>query len=136
MTALTASLRKTIASLDSVSKRREYGLFKAEGLKCVTDTSRGFAISELFVSGKWREDNPGVLENATVISARDIERMSSMSTPPGVIGVFRIPVFESLGPENLKHLPLILSVIPEISALLSESPTGWASATLFVQPTR
>lgn len=112
MTALTASLRKTIASLDSVTKRREYGLFKAEGLKCVTDTSRGFAISELFVSGKWREDNPGVLENATVISARDIERMSSMSTPPGVIGVFRIPVFESLGPENLKgRLTLALDSI-------------------------
>lgn len=112
MTALTASLRKTIASLDSVSKRREYGLFKAEGLKCVTDTSHGFVISELFVSGKWREDNPGVLETATVVSVRDIERMSSMSTPPGVIGVFKLPKFEAFGPENLQgRLTLALDSI-------------------------
>ena len=67
---------KLVRSLQQKKFRDERGLFVAEGRKCVEELSKAFERVLLFVEG----------ENAT---AQEIEQMSSLRTPQGVIGVFR-----------------------------------------------
>ena len=67
---------KLVRSLQQKKFRDERGLFVAEGRKCVEELSKAFERVMLFVEGK----------NAT---AQEIEQMSSLRTPQGVIGVFR-----------------------------------------------
>ncbi len=92
---LTNSLRKTIASLDDARTRRLTGLFKAEGTKCVADTIGAFDIDTLFATAAWEEANPSLVARASDrymrVTSKDLMRMSSLSTPPEVIAVYRIP---------------------------------------------
>ena len=67
---------KLVRSLQQKKFRDERGLFVAEGRKCVEELSKAFERVMLFVEG----------EDAT---AQEIEQMSSLRTPQGVIGVFR-----------------------------------------------
>ena len=67
---------KLVRSLQQKKFRDERGLFVAEGRKCVEELAKAFEQVMLFVEG----------ENAT---AQEIEQMSSLRTPQGVIGVFR-----------------------------------------------
>lgn len=69
---------KLVRGLQQKKQRDEQRLFVAEGRKCVEEIAKGFEQVFLFVEG----------ENA---SAEDIARMSSLRTPQGVIGVFRMP---------------------------------------------
>lgn len=67
---------KLVRSLQQKKFRDERGLFVAEGHKCVEELAKAFEQVMLFVEG----------ENAT---AQEIEQMSSLHTPQGMIGVFR-----------------------------------------------
>lgn len=67
---------KLIKSLQQKKYRDETGLFVAEGEKCVEELRKGFELVSLYREG----------ENAT---RTEIEQMSGLKTPQGVIGVFR-----------------------------------------------
>jgi tRNA G18 (ribose-2'-O)-methylase SpoU len=67
---------KQVRSLQQKKFRDELGLFVAEGDKCVEELRKGFELVALFREG----------ENAT---RSEIEQMSGLQTPQGVIGVFR-----------------------------------------------
>ena len=67
---------KFVRSLQLKKVRDAEGLFVAEGEKCVEELRRGFELVSLYREG----------ENAT---RTEIEQMSSLKTPQGVIGVFR-----------------------------------------------
>ena len=67
---------KQIRSLQQKKFRDETGLFVAEGEKCVEELRKGFELVHLYREG----------ENAT---RTEIEQMSGLRTPQGVIGVFR-----------------------------------------------
>ena len=67
---------KFVRSLQLKKVRDAEGLFVAEGEKCVEELRRGFELVSLYREG----------ENAT---RTEIEQMSSLRTPQGVIGVFR-----------------------------------------------
>jgi len=66
---------KWVRSLKLKKNRDELGLFVAEGKKCVEELQRYFELQLLITP-----------ENA---SPTEIEQMSGMKTPQGVIGVFR-----------------------------------------------
>ena len=70
---------KLIKSLQQKKYRDETHLFVAEGEKCVSELSKGFELVHLYREG----------ENAT---RSDIELMSGLRTPQGVIGVFKKPI--------------------------------------------
>lgn len=72
---LTKAQVKWVRSLQSKKVRDELGLFVAEGEKCVSELRGTFPL-ELLVTP----------DNA---SPAEIEQMSSLRTPQGVIGVFR-----------------------------------------------
>jgi len=67
---------KTVRSLQVKKFRDELGLFVAEGDKCVLELAKAFELVHLYREG----------ENAT---RTEIEQMSGLRTPQGVVGVFK-----------------------------------------------
>ena len=67
---------KLVRSLQQKKFRDELGLFVAEGNKCVEELQKSFELVHLYREG----------ENAT---RTEIEQMSGLRTPQGVIGVFK-----------------------------------------------
>ena len=102
---------KLVRSLQQKKFRDERGLFVAEGRKCVEELAKAFEQVMLFVEG----------ENAT---AQEIEQMSSLRTPQGVIGVFR------KAGETLPNPPLkgggetVLAIAPQATYRGGERPTN------------
>ena len=66
---------KLVRSLQQKKYRDESGLFVAEGAKCVEELRKSFELVHLYREG----------ENAT---RTEIEQMSGLRTPQGVVGVF------------------------------------------------
>jgi len=85
---------KTVRSLQVKKFRDELGLFVAEGDKCVSELTKAFELVHLYREG----------ENAT---RTEIEQMSGLRTPQGVIGVFRKHSIEDL---RLKIEDLVLAL--------------------------
>lgn len=67
---------KLVKSLQQKKYRDEAGLFVAEGEKCVEELRKGFELVHFYREG----------ENAT---RTEIEQLSGLRTPQGVIGVFK-----------------------------------------------
>ena len=74
---------KMVRSLQQKKYRDELGLFVAEGEKCVSELSKAFELVHLYREG----------ENA---SRTEIEQMSGLKTPQGVIAVFEKKPIEDL----------------------------------------
>jgi len=75
MNPLSKSQIKWVRSLQQKKHRDAEGVFVAEGEKCINDLRAGFELILLATP-----------ENAT---ATEIERMSSLRSPQGMIGVFK-----------------------------------------------
>ncbi len=114
---LTNQMRKDVAALDEARTRRQARLFKAEGQKCVNDTLGHFTLHSLYATAAWAEANDGLVSLAAdrmaVVTRRDLERMSHLSTPPQVIAVYDMP--EECIPLNIgvDNLALVLDGIQD-----------------------
>ena len=91
---------KFVRSLQLKKVRDEEGLFVAEGEKCVEELRRGFELVSLYREG----------ENAT---RTEIEQMSSLKTPQGVIGVFKKSVSPKDGQSGGAGLILVLDGVQD-----------------------
>lgn len=96
MVELTTSMRRLVRSLASAKHRREHGLFTVEGVKCVRDTAVYFDCVALFATSSWIDANNNIIaevapEELYQVKNSDLERMTSLSTPPSVIALCRIP---------------------------------------------
>ena len=83
---------KFVRSLQLKKVRDAEGLFVAEGEKCVEELRRGFELVYYIQTAEKPLPNlpPKGQEVATLIATpAEIEQMSSLKTPQGVIGVFR-----------------------------------------------
>ena len=76
MERISKSQIKLVRSLQQKKYRDETGLFVAEGDKCVGELRKSFELVQFYREG----------ENAT---RSEIEQMSGLRTPQGVIGVFK-----------------------------------------------
>jgi TrmH family RNA methyltransferase len=74
---------KLIKSLQLKKHRDETGLFVAEGEKCVEELRKGFELVHLFINGEADK------REAIHVSQTQLEQMSGLRTPQGVIGVFK-----------------------------------------------
>lgn len=83
---------KLVRSLQQKKFRDELGLFVAEGEKCVSELTKSFELIHLYREG----------ENAT---RTEIEQMSGLRTPQGVIGVFN-----KRSVVSIQHSDLILAL--------------------------
>ena len=87
---------KLVKSLQQKKFRDELGLFVAEGDKCVSELRKSFELVHLYREG----------ENAT---RTEIEQMSGLRAPQGVVGVFKKKPLSNLpleGQENSLILAL------------------------------
>ena len=94
---------KFVRSLQLKKVRDAEGLFVAEGEKCVEELRRGFELVYYIQTAEKPLPNlpPKGQEVATLIATpTEIEQMSSLKTPQGVIGVFRKPVSEAVCQSN------------------------------------
>lgn len=87
MEHLSKAQVKWVRSLQQKKHRDAEGVFVAEGAKCVEELRRAFELVLLATS-----------DNATYT---EIEQMSSLRTPQGVIGVFKKRAFNSEIPSDL-----------------------------------
>lgn len=93
------------ASLGSAKMRRKHGLFIVEGEKCVADTMHSFTPEAIIV-----RKGAYAVDELMRMGYRDISRyeadgeqmhkLSNLSTPSDVVGVFRLP--ESSSDSDLK----------------------------------
>ena len=100
MEHISKSQVKMVRSLQQKKFRDELGLFVAEGEKCVDELRKGFELVMLIREG----------ENAT---RTEIEQMSGLRTPQGVIGVFRKPNDSPAAVYPLSSLTLVLDGVQD-----------------------
>lgn len=113
MGELTNSLRKTFASLSSTKYRRELSLFMAQGTKCVLDTIDFFDVETILATSQWLNSHDSVIDSCdiTIVRRQDIERITTLSTPPEVIAIYHIPKEEC--PEVGGRLSLALDGVQD-----------------------
>lgn len=82
------------ASLSMRKMRKRHGLFVVEGEKCVADTPPTFELEAIVATPEWFEKTSFVIDGNQARSASEAElkKISSLSTPPEVLAVYRIPV--------------------------------------------
>ena len=96
MEKISKSQIKLVRSLQMKKFRDETGLFVAEGEKCVEELRKGFEV-EYYIqtAGADRPATPdrtqtGLRPDRVLLATpKEIEQMSGLKTPQGVIGVFR-----------------------------------------------
>lgn len=96
MEKISKSQIKLVRSLQMKKFRDETGLFVAEGEKCVEELRKGFEV-EYYIqtAGADRPATPdrtqtGLRPDRVLLATpKEIEQMSGLRTPQGVIGVFR-----------------------------------------------
>ena len=84
MEKVTKSQVKLVKSLQYKKFRDELGLFVAEGEKCVGELQKGFELEYRIQSTEYRPQTDSLLA-----SPKEIEQMSGLKTPQGVVGVFK-----------------------------------------------
>lgn len=107
---------KYIQSLSHKKFRDEEGVFIAEGPKIINELLKApnLELQELFATAPWLEENsppagPGVI---TVVSEKELERLSGLATPNQVLGIFSKPHFEDpVRPED--RITLLLDTIQD-----------------------
>lgn len=101
-------LSKTRASylqgLGIKKMREKKHLFAAEGAKCVADTLSSFPLHSLVATKEWWNiashdarlnrllSAPEMADHLFVADAATVAKLSSLSTPPGVIAFYQLPV--------------------------------------------
>lgn len=91
-----------VAQLKHKKFRREYGVFTAEGTKCVIDTIGAFNIKMFVATDAWLNSDSfseisDLVRNTELYSASpaEMQRMSQLSTSPQVLAVYNIPEVDS-----------------------------------------
>ena len=96
-----------VRSLQQKKFRDETGLFVAEGEKCVEELCKGFELQLKIYSSQFTITE--VDDKTVYATPTEIEQMSGLRTPQGVIGVFKkepLPFLPQKGQENSLCLAL------------------------------
>ncbi len=114
---ISTSTRKLITSLKQAKHRKDQGLFVVEGTRAVLDTVPFFDVEYLVATSRWIEEYgmglPGGLPAAMLSRTDDMERMSSLTTPQGVLAVCRMPHHDSFAPVSADELVIALDKVQD-----------------------
>ena len=117
MMTISTSTRKLITSLKQAKHRKDQGLFVVEGTRAVLDTVPFFDVEYLVATSRWIEEYgmglPGGLPAAMLARTDDMERMSSLTTPQGVLAVCRMPHRDSFAPVSADELVIALDKVQD-----------------------
>ena len=87
MDKISKSQVKLVRSLQLKKFRDELGLFVAEGEKCVSEIAKGFEL--VFRVQSTDRFTDSIQTDTLLATPTEIEQMSGLKTPQGVIGVFK-----------------------------------------------
>ena len=97
---------KLIQSLKQTKFRKENKMFVVEGNKLVSELiASDFKIEKILVTETWLEKFPEMsasLNSYEIVNAKQMEQMSSMVTPPGIIATAHTPSY-NIRPENAEN---------------------------------
>jgi RNA methyltransferase, TrmH family len=97
---------KKFSSLKRKSKRNELGLFVVEGKKICNELIKSdFEIERLFTTDNFKHEYP----TAELISSKDADRLSNLKNQSNVIGIVKIPTYET--PEKQEKITIYLEGI-------------------------
>jgi TrmH family RNA methyltransferase len=102
---------KFVKSLKLKKNRLQEGLFIAEGTKVVAELIQsGLKVSQIYTTPRF--ELPEGFPKTETVDERDMEQMSSMSTPPGILAVAAFPHWYNhpAVAENLKNAKYILAL--------------------------
>lgn len=103
---MTKANRRMVASLSTVKGRREHSMFVAEGTKCVLETVAAFDVAAILATGEWLSDHasqlPAGIADVTPVRRQDLVEMSSLTTAPDVMALYRIPSYPVARPSSLR----------------------------------
>ena len=89
---ITKNIIKTIQSLKQSKYRKERQLFIVEGRKTVEELLLSpFEVAALYATDRFLKDNGFHDERLETVSEIQMEQMSALDTPPGILAVVRIP---------------------------------------------
>lgn len=112
MNTLSKAKAKELKSLSHKKIRDEQHLFIAEGEKCVLDTFSAFELEWLICTENWLTKHEEIKEEykdkILLTDKRGIEIISSLSSLPEVIGVFKKPAEEESIPELKPNILYLL----------------------------
>jgi RNA methyltransferase, TrmH family len=99
-----------IKSLDQKKYRNQYKVFFVEGIKLVNELLISeFKLHSLFAVKDWVDINPSVaseyVDKINIITEKELQQISSLTTPNQVLALFKIPEPEET---DLKNTDVIL----------------------------
>ncbi|MBK1441625.1 RNA methyltransferase [Parapedobacter sp. ISTM3] len=97
---------RTIASLQHKKFRREHGLFVVEGVKSVTEFLRSdYTVQHVFYTSQAATKLTKIPQNikSDEISDSDLQRISALKTPQGVLALVRIPTAPPITDNMLRN---------------------------------
>lgn len=109
---LSKPLIRTITSLQYKKFRKENGLFIVEGAKSLTEFIRSdYFVQHIFYTPQAAAKLGKIPQNikSDEVSEQELNRISALKTPQGVLGLVRIPDYPPLSPGQLRgkfHLVL------------------------------
>lgn len=106
------------SSLSTKKMRLKHKLFIVEGEKCVQDTLGAFDLIQLVATDDWIKSNISAINSISedlILSApkETLKKISSLSTPPDVVAVFRLPSEPERLPDLSGELVLALDGIQD-----------------------
>lgn len=89
---ITKNTIKTIQSLKQAKYRKEHRLFIVEGMKSVKELLCSiFEVQALYATEQFLEEHDFHDERLELVSEVQMEQMSTLDTPPGILAVVKIP---------------------------------------------
>jgi TrmH family RNA methyltransferase len=100
---------QSVRALRQRAQREQAGIFVVEGWKGVMELlASNLAVVRIYVRSELnRPDGVHLPDSAEPVSSKDMERMSQMKTPPGILATVRIPEPPPL-PHRAQHRPLLV----------------------------
>lgn len=111
---LTAAQRKLIASLQKTKYRREHGLFVVEGGRSLSELQGCFNVKLIAATDRWlKEQGDAILSGMPqpyIVRPDELNRMSGLATPQGVLAVCEIPAAGEFNPKSIRPDELIIAL--------------------------
>ena len=104
---ITKNTIKQIASLRQQKFRKELGLFVVEGRKMVEELLLSdYEIEDVYATEAFLTENTGAFADAQPVTEVQMQQMSCLDTPPGILAVVRIPSQVKIQPKSRYILAL------------------------------
>lgn len=99
---ITRNIIKTIQSLKLTKYRKELQLFIVEGKKTVEELLHSpFEITAIYATERFQKEYEIQDERLDMVSDVQMEQMSALDTPPGILAVVKIPKSRSIKVEGM-----------------------------------